>query len=738
MIDYSNLTNPYDFANPVSDKDLFVGRDDIMEEIKYYLDYAKKAPRPINIALLGQRASGKTSILNMTEIEAHNRGFCVVRIDLDEADSKTQMNFFQKLFDGIFTVACDHGGFGGKQGKTYDTYLDMVNMYEVSEDKTFCPFLFPIQYAKAMQKENVNAQLSDHNYKDDLRKISNEIKCPFIILFDEGNVFAKSRVHLEKLRNIFMNTPGFMLVLTGTLDLFPLIDEVFSPIVRQFKKINVKEFQNVSKTEDCIKKPLEKIGINFEKLFDDKSYIQDIHDLSGGRPYEIQLICHFLFRRLQKKRARRMKLDLAVLEDVRRELETSQDISIRPVLQKIRKLRRKQLAAINLLCGCDGQASFEQLWSLEYVFYGEKNWTKESLLNELLYLENEGIIITNNTLIKFNGDEFDKIYTKYFSREQRVPLYFRPFPLEVYTFFMMHDYLTTNVLNIKQWYATSVDIDIDMDAELIVEKLFNEVKEDIFVEEAPYLEELYWIMVKNRDYKNIPIVDIRFTFPWVKFHSFYYASNPNDKTPIEVCLRKLHSLMPRFENVNGSLIINKIDLRPVPIDTLSHKIEGTANEELRNKLAAVHVRKMVENYCKENQAEEAKFHAELAYKYAIDLTSSEYNNLGYYFLQNGQYAIARDLLNKAADRHSELSTLSLIKYNIGVLEALEGDYQQALNEIKESLELSKELSEDDRKVFCLIVPKLINNVISFEENRVNIDLMAAANTAIMYFEKYKP
>ena len=57
--------NPYDFANPVSDPGLLVGREKEMEEIKYYLDNAKVAPRPINIALLGTRASGKTSILNI-------------------------------------------------------------------------------------------------------------------------------------------------------------------------------------------------------------------------------------------------------------------------------------------------------------------------------------------------------------------------------------------------------------------------------------------------------------------------------------------------------------------------------------------------------------------------------------------------------------------------------------------------------------------------------------------------
>ena len=96
MIDFSKLHNPYDFANPVYDPNLFVGRIKEMEDIKYYLDHAKTSPRPINIAILGPRASGKTSVLNMTEEEANKRGFCTVRIDLDEGDAKTQLGFFNK------------------------------------------------------------------------------------------------------------------------------------------------------------------------------------------------------------------------------------------------------------------------------------------------------------------------------------------------------------------------------------------------------------------------------------------------------------------------------------------------------------------------------------------------------------------------------------------------------------------------------------------------------------------
>ena len=81
-MDYSQFPNPYDFANPVNDPNLFAGRKAILDEIRYYLDHAKAASRAINLAIIGGRASGKTSILNMIQNEAQHRKFCVVRVEL--------------------------------------------------------------------------------------------------------------------------------------------------------------------------------------------------------------------------------------------------------------------------------------------------------------------------------------------------------------------------------------------------------------------------------------------------------------------------------------------------------------------------------------------------------------------------------------------------------------------------------------------------------------------------------
>src|SRR5689334_3965796 len=105
--------NPYDFANPVGEERLFFGRTTEIADITYYLNHAQRTNRPIHLAFVGSRASGKTSFLNITELEAKRRNFCTVRINLNEGDVETDLDFFRKLFHSIAMASFASGAFGG-------------------------------------------------------------------------------------------------------------------------------------------------------------------------------------------------------------------------------------------------------------------------------------------------------------------------------------------------------------------------------------------------------------------------------------------------------------------------------------------------------------------------------------------------------------------------------------------------------------------------------------------------
>lgn len=247
--------------------------------------------------------------------------------------------------------------------------------------------------------------------------ITREVGRSYVLLFDECDVLSKSRIELELLRNIFMNTPGYMLVFPGTPNLFPVMEDVFSPIVRQFKKISVEKFSDAADTESCITRPLVSLNLTPEEVLmrSEDSLVFEVHQLSAGRPYEIQLLCHYMFKRVETGDARDMAITLDVLDDVRQELEKQESGSDRSSITSLRQLETSDFELLQALTEFRGTVS--QLSASSQLFRpSQPAFDEDTLEAAFQKFASLGLVQRDNAhVVRFTGDQFDEIYARYFA-----------------------------------------------------------------------------------------------------------------------------------------------------------------------------------------------------------------------------------------------------------------------------------------------------------------------------------
>ena len=257
---------------------------------------------------------------------------------------------------------------------------------------------------------------------------------------------SRDRALLEMVRNAFMNLQGYMLVFTGTPDLLPVMDEVFSQLFVIFKKIHVEPFAKIEDTLSGIMKPLEEIGlkeisgleifndISLEtdreifSLFANKNYLQDLHDLTGGRPYEIQLVAHFMFRQIQEHKANRMNLTMEVLEDVLEELEQSQQDGSRPIPNMLKNLDEEKLRDLDLICKASSQTHIQGVKNFSLIFQATR---KNSFEDSFTFFEKQNVIKRDNESFSFRGDDLDRILCKYEAKKRGHNYSFAYFPIHL-------------------------------------------------------------------------------------------------------------------------------------------------------------------------------------------------------------------------------------------------------------------------------------------------------------------
>ena len=426
------LQNPFDFSNPVTEKSVLAGRERELEQASYYLDQSREGGS-YSLALIGERASGKTSVMNALHEYANSTGLVAAQVRLDEGIAADDLDFFREIFHSLMSACAAKGLFGGEAGAEYDTFRRQVLTHDLDTNRADEAIAFGRVYATARAQDR-DIPLSRRMLLEDLSVIVERCRAAnipaVVLLLDEGDVLAENHPLLQALRNLLMDSSNFSIIAAGTEYMFPAISAVFSPVPRQFVRINVGPLESWQDTRKAILRRLVLAGKDWAMPTDD--VCQEIHNLTQGKPYEVMLVSHFAYRERTRGRQRvPMAITPIVMGAVANQLE-QQNPSVGETMAKLRALDAKDAETVRELIALNGlsvnrfaMARLDLTGEFEASAFAQ---ARSSVLETLTRLAETGFVSVVDDSLHVDADSFQRALIKYVVLGERDPES-RPAPL---------------------------------------------------------------------------------------------------------------------------------------------------------------------------------------------------------------------------------------------------------------------------------------------------------------------
>src|SRR5262249_43425403 len=129
---------------------------------------------------------------------------------------------------------------------------------------------------------------------------------------------------------------SWTLVAAGTPYMFKSISDVFSPIPRQFMKVDVGPYPSDEQVLECIRAPLLGVPDLDRRHVASISTAIDVGIVTGRRPYEINLVCYYIWEAIRSHRQDEFEPSIDVFDSVLQELRRNgRDI---PEIELIKRL----------------------------------------------------------------------------------------------------------------------------------------------------------------------------------------------------------------------------------------------------------------------------------------------------------------------------------------------------------------------------------------------------------------
>ncbi|HXX34979.1 MAG TPA: tetratricopeptide repeat protein, partial [Thermodesulfobacteriota bacterium] len=308
----------------------------------------------------------------------------------------------------------EKGLYGGTTGTVYRAYRKVVDRLDANAEAKM-PFLHGSAYIgfKKRKSRGIPQNVLLHDLKE-IHKEARKRRIPTIVLlFDECELLAQSEVLLQKIRNVFTEVEGYVLVVSGPENTWPTFSDIFSPVPMFFKKIDVENFKNVKETEECLLKPI----ADKEKRAFDRACIADIHAIANGTPYEINLIAHHMYRQWKDGKNSKIALSPAVWDEVLKEIDGLRKSGRYQVANKMRGYGSDLLKVLIYLLEFPNVSRewLSEFMLLEAIDTGPKETRRKKLIERsfIEQLMKDHVLYEEDARLRFNGSPFDVLYLKY-------------------------------------------------------------------------------------------------------------------------------------------------------------------------------------------------------------------------------------------------------------------------------------------------------------------------------------
>lgn len=455
MSDSKPLGNPYNPQDPIMKPEKFGGRKEELEEIDYLLNQATyKRPNYPNIAITGLEGAGKTSLSYMLEEKAQKKNILPIRIKLDEDKVQDEVFLFTLI---LGKIANKHVGVSEEP----ESYIEFLNNWI---DEVEISLGFVKAHLSPNEKKNKEEKVTEKLITNDLEEIFKRTEKEAVaIILDNSQQLTNNPVLLQKLKNIFTEIPNYLLVFSGTNKTFEEISSAFSPLARAFDKIEIGPFEEFEDTKECIKNPLSE---EEEDLISDNT-IWEIHHITNGSPYEINLIMKQAYRFYEVGELDELSLSTEVIDKVSEKMEGWRKSIDSDFLNKIESLSEKQLKT---LVSTIEIPDLQKEWLIKYNLLknvdsetGRPNIDEDEIKQIIEDLVQKNLLLRENGRLSFAGDLYCLAYLKYYSLSKKLVGGFRSFSWSQTNPLLasIHQELVEGIIlsNIDRYYDSHFDPD---------------------------------------------------------------------------------------------------------------------------------------------------------------------------------------------------------------------------------------------------------------------------------------